>query len=149
MKASSPRQRTWAEAARIDGEARSESRRWFSAAREQGQGKGEANESGENGSSAGAVGKAKTRGKQRENRGSGGKHGSGLRLCRRERGRERLDGGEEADGWAPHVSCWRERGGGRECRRAGWAKQVESEGGMDFFFFFKLIFKAYFKLNFE
>jgi len=30
-----------------------------------------------------------------------------------------------------------------------WAKQAESEGGMDFFFFFKLIFKASFKLNFE
>jgi len=44
----------------------------FLLAREQGRGKGEADESGENGSSAGAVQKAKTRGKQRENRGSRG-----------------------------------------------------------------------------
>jgi len=43
--------------------------------------------------------------------------------------------GEGDDGWAPFVSCWREREEGEGDGRLGrLGLQAESEGGMDFFF---------------
>jgi len=50
----------------------------------------------------------------------------------------------------PRMSAAGERGEG-EGNAGGLAgpSRSKARGGMDFFFFFKLIFKAYFKLNFE
>ena len=110
MKASSPRRRTWAEAARIDGEARGESRqlrrRSLRAANESGGEEIATLGVGFCGSCAGVPGH---RGRNR-----GGRSGSGgARLRLPERGR-RLDEGYGGDGWASAVSerVRRERGGG-------------------------------------
>jgi len=78
-----------------------------------------------------------------------GAGGRGLRFLNREKGRRRF-GGEGADRWAPHVSCWTERGGGRGCWWAGWAKQAEKRGGeerrVDFFFLISNSFSKVFAI---
>jgi hypothetical protein len=102
------------------------------------------------GSGAGAVEKALTRGKQREDVGAGG----GARLAVRaldRRGRQLLEEGEGPDGWVPHASRWREREEGWE-GLAGWADWAESEGrkeGFCFFYYFSTHFQKHFQFEFS